>query len=128
MPPVKPHAGVWGALLSACRTHSNVELGEVAAQRLLKIEPDNAGNYMLLSNIYAKACRWEDVGKVRALMRRHRMRKLPGCSWIQVGNSTQKFFTGDIWDQKLWEALELLGAELKDRGYLLCREYREDID
>eukprot|EP00268_Persea_americana_P001189 TRINITY_DN10361_c1_g1_i1.p1 TRINITY_DN10361_c1_g1~~TRINITY_DN10361_c1_g1_i1.p1 ORF type:complete len:631 (+),score=110.07 TRINITY_DN10361_c1_g1_i1:410-2302(+) len=128
MPPVKPHAGVWGALLSACRTHSNVELGEVAAQQLLDIEPDNAGNYMLLSNIYAKDRRWEDVGKVRALMRRHRMRKLPGCSWIQVGNSTQKFFTGDIWDQKLWETLELFGEELKDRGYLLCRENREDID
>lgn len=113
MPPVQPHAGVWGALLSACRTHSNVELGEVAAQRLLEIEPDNAGNYMLISNIYAKARRWEDAGKVRALMRRHGMRKLPGCSWIQLGNSTQQFFTGDVWDQKLWETLELLGLELK---------------
>ncbi|PQP96832.1 hypothetical protein Pyn_11677 [Prunus yedoensis var. nudiflora] len=32
--PVEPDAGVWGALLSACRIHGNVELAELVVQDL----------------------------------------------------------------------------------------------
>lgn len=61
---IQPHAGIWGVLLSACRTYSNVEIGEVAASHLFKLEPNNMGNYVLLSNIYAKAQRWDGVQKI----------------------------------------------------------------
>jgi pentatricopeptide repeat protein len=37
--PMKLHAGVWGALLNACRKHCHVEIGKVAASELIKIEP-----------------------------------------------------------------------------------------
>ncbi|OAY76680.1 putative pentatricopeptide repeat-containing protein [Ananas comosus] len=66
---VRPNAGVWGALLSACRTYSNVEVAEEAARHLMELEPENAGNYVLLSNIYAKAWRWDEAARVRARMR-----------------------------------------------------------
>ncbi|XP_010246195.1 PREDICTED: putative pentatricopeptide repeat-containing protein At5g37570 [Nelumbo nucifera] len=80
--PVEPHAGAWGALLGACRLHGNIEIGEVVAGRLFELEPLNAGNYVLLSNIYAAADRWLDVSKVRHKMRERGVRKIPGCSWI----------------------------------------------
>ncbi|KAF8394345.1 hypothetical protein HHK36_020553 [Tetracentron sinense] len=117
MPPVKPHAGVWGALLSACRIYNNVEIGETAARHLLELEPENAGNYVLLSNIYAKAHRWEDVAKVRALMRSRGMKKPPGWSWIEINGRTHKFLTGDVRDPNLETVTLLLAGELKAQGY-----------
>ncbi|XP_042452786.1 putative pentatricopeptide repeat-containing protein At5g37570 [Zingiber officinale] len=78
---VEPHAGAWGALLGACKIHGDIELGEVISKRLFELEPTNAGNYVVLSNIYAVADRWADVPKVRATMREKGIRKLPGCTW-----------------------------------------------
>ncbi|PIA46466.1 hypothetical protein AQUCO_01500184v1, partial [Aquilegia coerulea] len=79
---VEPHGGAWGALLSACRVHGNIELGEIVAGRLFELEPQHAGNYVLLSNIFAAADRWDDVSEVRDRMRERGIRKLRGCSWI----------------------------------------------
>ncbi|KAI3848805.1 hypothetical protein MKX03_017853 [Papaver bracteatum] len=39
-------AGAWGALLGACAVHGNVQLGEISAQHLFEIEPENSGNYV----------------------------------------------------------------------------------
>ncbi|OVA20852.1 Pentatricopeptide repeat [Macleaya cordata] len=117
MPPVKPHAGIWGALLSACRIYNNVEIGEVAGWNLLEMEPENAGNYVLLSNIYAKEQRWGEVAKVRALMRNRVMKKPPGCSWIEIGGKTQKFLTGNVQTHLLEMMMQVLAGDLKAQGY-----------
>ncbi|PSR98147.1 Pentatricopeptide repeat-containing protein [Actinidia chinensis var. chinensis] len=80
--PVEPHAAAWGALLGACKLHCDIELGEEIAARLFEIEPQNAGNYVLLSDIYAATNRWLDVSVVRNKMSERGVRKIPGCSWI----------------------------------------------
>jgi pentatricopeptide repeat protein len=59
---------VWGALLYACYLHGNTDIGEVAAQRLFELEPDNEHNFELLIRIYSKAKRAEDVERVRQMM------------------------------------------------------------
>eukprot|EP00253_Pinus_taeda_P006172 PITA_06172 len=59
--PIKPDVNVWRCLLSACRIHNNVELGERVAEYLFELEPKNAAHYTLLSNIYAAAGRWGDI-------------------------------------------------------------------
>ncbi|XP_052176845.1 pentatricopeptide repeat-containing protein At4g25270, chloroplastic [Diospyros lotus] len=59
---------VWGALLYACCLHGNVDVGEVAAQRLFELEPDNEHNFKLLMKVYACAGRLEDVERVRMMM------------------------------------------------------------
>jgi hypothetical protein len=51
--PMELEPTLWGALLSACRTRSNSELGEIVAKRLIELEPWDIGHYVLLSNIYA---------------------------------------------------------------------------
>ncbi|KAK7854848.1 pentatricopeptide repeat-containing protein [Quercus suber] len=43
---------VWGALLYACLLHGNVDIGEIAAEKLFELEPDNEHNFELLMNIY----------------------------------------------------------------------------
>jgi hypothetical protein len=80
--PVEANAAMWGSLLSACRSHGDVKLAEVAAMELVRIEPGNSGNYVLLSNLYAEEGRWEDVEKVRALMKKKSLRKPSGQSTI----------------------------------------------
>lgn len=92
---VEPHAGVWGALLNACRTYCHIEVGKIAALELFKLEPWNPGNYVLLSNIYARACLWDGVSEVRRLMRGRGVAKTAGCSWIEVNSVIEEFLTGD---------------------------------
>ncbi|KAB5556079.1 hypothetical protein DKX38_006988 [Salix brachista] len=46
----------WKAMLTGrgtCRTHKNLDLAEIEAKKPLQLEPNNAGPYILLSNIYA---------------------------------------------------------------------------
>lgn len=59
---------VWGALLYACYVHGNVDIGEVAAQNLFELEPDNEHNFELLMGIYSNAGRLKDVERVRIMM------------------------------------------------------------
>lgn len=120
LPTVGHHAGVWGALLGACRSHRNVPVAEEAARWLMELEPNNAGNYVLLSNVYAAARRWEDAARVRALMRQRGMRKPPGWSWLEVSGRTQRFLTGQADEHsELEPVLAVLGWELSGEGLLL---------
>ncbi|MCL7038860.1 hypothetical protein MKW94_000476 [Papaver nudicaule] len=82
--PEGPHPGALGALLSACKTYGNVEIAESIAKKLIVLEPENTGNYLLLSSAYASRGQWEEAAKVRVAMKERRIDKLPGCSWIEV--------------------------------------------
>ncbi|KAL4188027.1 hypothetical protein AMTRI_Chr09g42060 [Amborella trichopoda] len=88
--PMRPDAGVWGALLLACRIHGNVELGEIAGLHCLELEPDTGGYYVLLSNIYAASGRWEDAQRLREVMVERGLMKTHGCSWVEVRNYHEK--------------------------------------
>ncbi|XP_028759941.1 pentatricopeptide repeat-containing protein At5g19020, mitochondrial [Neltuma alba] len=78
--PMKADIVIWGTLLAACRTHGNVEIGEMAARSLAALEPSHGGSKVLLSNIYADAGRWEDVSMVRKVMQTQKTNRMPGCS------------------------------------------------
>lgn len=80
--PLEPTAGAWGALLGACRVHKNMELAKIAANRLFEIEPNNPGNYVLLSNTFASAKLWDEASEIRNLMRDRGITKEPGYSWV----------------------------------------------
>ncbi|CAO2837942.1 unnamed protein product [Amaranthus hypochondriacus] len=86
---LKGGATLWGALLSACHTHSNIELGEFVGKRLIEQEPEDIGAYLLLSNIYAAQGRWEDVDRVRRLMKEKGLHK-------EVGYSKADFGVGEL--------------------------------
>lgn len=84
--PVEANYAVWGALLGSCVIHENVELGEIAASRLFKLEPENSGNYILMANIYTSAGRWKDAENLRLMMSEIGLRKNPAHSLIDVRN------------------------------------------
>lgn len=83
--PMKPNAAIWGALLGACRIHGDILLGERVGNILLEMDPQNSGRYVLLSNIYAKAERWDDVGRVRKLMKERGIKTDRGSSMVELG-------------------------------------------
>ncbi|MED6171229.1 hypothetical protein PIB30_038856 [Stylosanthes scabra] len=66
--PLEPDKHVWGALLAACQEHQNVSVGKLAAEKLIDLEPQEAGHYVTLSNIYSKAGRWDDAARIRRMM------------------------------------------------------------
>uniref|UniRef100_A0A6N2LI67 Pentatricopeptide repeat-containing protein n=1 Tax=Salix viminalis TaxID=40686 RepID=A0A6N2LI67_SALVM len=73
----------WTAMLTGrgtCRTHKNLDLAEIEAKKLLQLEPNNPGPYILLSNIYASQSRWKDAVELRKTMKAWNLRKSPGCS------------------------------------------------
>ncbi|KAJ9539091.1 hypothetical protein OSB04_031824 [Centaurea solstitialis] len=93
--PMKPDSVVWGTLLGACSLYNNVELAEIAAEHLNKLEPWNPGNYVILSNIYANTGRWDGVAKLRKMMKGSRIIKAAGYSFIEEGSQVYKFIVDD---------------------------------
>ena len=93
--PMKPNAAVWGALLGACRIHGNFDLAERVGKILLELEPQNSGRYVLLSNIYAKVGRFDDVSKIRKLMKNRGIKTVPGVSIVDLNGTVHEFKMGD---------------------------------
>ena len=119
--PVEPDGVTWTALLGACRTYGNVELGEYAAKKLFKLEPSKASTYVLLSNIYAAAGKWENVSLVRTMMQQRGVRKEPGRSRIEVDNKVHEFVVGDTSHPEakaIYTELNKLTEKLKAEGYI----------
>ncbi|KAF7843726.1 pentatricopeptide repeat-containing protein [Senna tora] len=84
--PFEPDKAVWGALLGACRVHNNVELAQVAAEALIRLEPESSAPYVLLYNMYADLGLWDDAEKVRVVMERKSIKKQTGYSWVDSSN------------------------------------------
>ncbi|PIA60468.1 hypothetical protein AQUCO_00300165v1 [Aquilegia coerulea] len=118
---IEKDARLWSALLGACRIHGNIELAERAAVSLLELEPDNPGHYILLSNIYAKAGRWEAVAKMRELVVHRRLKKIPGWTWIEVNDKIHQFGVGDTshpHTREIHRMLQVLSKKLDLAGYV----------
>ncbi|KAJ7981995.1 Pentatricopeptide repeat-containing protein [Quillaja saponaria] len=130
--PMEPTAGAWGALLGGCRVYKNVQLAKVAAKRLFEIEPDNPGNYVLLSNILGTAKMWNEASETRKLMRERGITKKPGCSWVQVGNRVHNFVVGDKTNKQsdeIYEFLNDMGKKMSLAGYKPNTDFvLQDVD
>ncbi|XP_072951221.1 pentatricopeptide repeat-containing protein At4g13650 isoform X1 [Typha angustifolia] len=118
--PIKPDAMVWRTLLSACTVHRNMEIGKLAAQHLLELEPDDSATYVLLSNVYAVTGKWHCRDHVRKMMKDRGVKKEPGRSWIEVKSKVHAFFVGDRLHplaDKIYKFLEDLEKRLVEMGY-----------
>nr|XP_043620038.1 pentatricopeptide repeat-containing protein At1g74630 [Erigeron canadensis] len=106
--PVKPTAVIWRTLLGACSIHGNVELAEKVQIRLTELEPNDSGDHVLLSNIYAVAGKWKDVATVRKSMSSQRIMKNPGWSMIEVDKIMYSFVAGEEENEATKEAYKKL--------------------
>ncbi|WCJ40225.1 Tetratricopeptide repeat (TPR)-like superfamily protein [Euphorbia peplus] len=117
---VKADFVLWGSLLAACRIHKNVELAEISARELFKLDPSNCGYYILLKSIYADAGRLEDVERMRVLMKDRRLVKPRGFSLVELKGRVHVFLVGEEEHpeyQKIYWFLEELMTKLQQVGY-----------
>ena len=91
-----PDLIIWRTLLRACHTHGNVDLAEIATEKLNELDPSNNGNYMLLSDTYSSGNRWNDSMKVRETMEYTDVQKIPGCSSIEVTNLADELTAAEM--------------------------------
>ncbi|XVF37793.1 hypothetical protein REPUB_Repub20aG0041300 [Reevesia pubescens] len=127
----KPSLSVWEALLAGCHVHGDVNLGKLVAEKILEAEPENAGTYLLLSNIYALRGKWRDAAKVRLKMKDKGLKKQPGCSWIEIGNKIHVFVAGvksHSHANLIYPLLSELHAKMRKAGSIPNNDYLEDDD
>ncbi|CAD6339387.1 unnamed protein product [Miscanthus lutarioriparius] len=120
MEPGEQQVSAWSSFLGACRLHRNVPLGEIAAERLFELEPDEASHYVLLCNIYSAAGLWEKSSEVRNRMRQRGVSKEPGCSWIELDGVIHRFMAGESAhpESTLVHAhMDALWERMRDQGY-----------
>ncbi|TYH32237.1 hypothetical protein ES288_A01G236700v1 [Gossypium darwinii] len=119
--PFEPNAFGWCSFLGACKIHGDKERGKLAAEKLMQLEPENSGAPVLLSKIYAKEQQWEDVRTLRKMMQDFNVKKLPGYSWVDVGNKTHIFGVED-WShpqmKAIYDKLDALSGQIKAAGYV----------
>ncbi|XP_062087101.1 pentatricopeptide repeat-containing protein At5g04780, mitochondrial [Humulus lupulus] len=123
--PFSATASMWGSLLASCKIHGNLQLAEVAAEHLFEMEPENAGNHILLSNIYAANKKWEEVARTRMVLKESEVKKERGKSWIEVKNRVHSFMVGERNHPRIadiYSKLDDLVEELKKLGYLAKAE------
>ncbi|KAF3501541.1 hypothetical protein F2Q69_00044200 [Brassica cretica] len=95
---MEPDLFVWGALLGACRNHGNIELARIAAERLAELEPENSGNRLLLSSLYANAGSWGSVVRMKKMIKKKKLSRVPGSSWVVSGNVFVAFVAASAGD------------------------------
>ncbi|KAL3634800.1 hypothetical protein CASFOL_021854 [Castilleja foliolosa] len=78
--PMGPNDTVLGAMLGACRIHSD----PVMAENVIKFVGKLDSHYVLLSNIYAESEKWEMAEGARVVFSARGTEKTPGCSALMV--------------------------------------------
>jgi pentatricopeptide repeat protein len=93
----EPNVIIWTSLLAACKTFKNFDIAVEGIDRALALEisDQNAGLYMLISDLYAMVGRWDDVINIRRLVGERNVKKNKGFSTIKVDEHfarTDSFF------------------------------------
>lgn len=118
--PIQQNDVVWRSLLSASKVHHNLEIGERAAKNLFQINSHHPSDYVVLSNMYARAQRWDDVAKIRTEMASKGLNQSPGFSLVEVARKVYKFVSQDrshpTWDN-IYEMIHQMEWQLKFEGY-----------
>ncbi|GAA0143903.1 hypothetical protein LIER_35831 [Lithospermum erythrorhizon] len=118
--PMEPDASVWGAFLASCRLHGNIELGERAIEKLYKLEPYNAVNYVMMMNLYSSANRWDDVDRIRNMVSAKGLKIGYVWSWIQINHEVHVFSSSGKChgeEGEIYFELYKLISQMKSMGY-----------
>ncbi|KAL5067934.1 hypothetical protein RYX36_018821 [Vicia faba] len=123
--PIEPTAKVWGALLHGASIYGDVEMGKFVCDHLLKIEPENTGNYIIMANLYSRAGRWGEASMIREMIDETGLQKVRGSSWIETSGRLLEFIAKDMSNEmsdEIYALLEGLLGLMREEGYILQEE------
>ncbi|KAE9586551.1 hypothetical protein Lal_00044710 [Lupinus albus] len=119
--PFDPDEIMWSSILNSCRIHKNQELAKKAAEQLFNMKAlRDAAPYVSMSNIYAAAGEWDNVGKVKKAMRDRGVKKVPAYSWVEIKHKTHVFSANDKSHPQMTEImrkLDELEEKMEKEGY-----------
>ncbi|KAF8101680.1 hypothetical protein N665_0201s0007 [Sinapis alba] len=110
----KPSGSVYGAVLSACNVHGELSIATEVVKKVLETGSDDAGTYVMMSNIYKRSGRREEAAEMRMKMKERGLKKPPGCSWIPVGFQMHAFVVGDL-SHPQFDALDCVVTDLSNK-------------
>ncbi|PKA56656.1 Pentatricopeptide repeat-containing protein [Apostasia shenzhenica] len=94
--PIQPNVVIWATLLSSCYVHRAEGLVEYLSQNFENLESLEPDYQVLISNYSARGGVWNGVMGVRSTMQSKGIKKVPGCSLIQVDTEVHEFLVKDI--------------------------------
>jgi pentatricopeptide repeat protein len=97
-------AAAWSALLSACRSHGDCEVGRDAACHVLELEPGNSAGYLMSMSMPGG-----EQAQMRWLMRERGVKVTSGHSVVQVGQEAHKFVSWDGCHLRRAQVYSMLG-------------------
>ncbi|OMO88786.1 hypothetical protein CCACVL1_08201 [Corchorus capsularis] len=122
----EPDLMSWKCLLGGCWIHRNLELGKIAAENVLQLDPTDTSGYVLMFNLYALFGKWEEAAHVRSMMGARKLKKELSCSWITVKGKVHRFVVADKYHPQTEEIYEKLKefnhSIMKDESELLTEE------
>ncbi|KAM7264921.1 hypothetical protein ACFE04_002604 [Oxalis oulophora] len=124
--PFNPGIGFWKALLGGCQIYSNLELGRFAARKIVELDPEDVSSYVMMSNAHSAAGRWENVSTLRKEMKEKGLKRVPGCSWIEVRNKVHVFVAIDrnhSDKNEIYNMLMTFLLHVKDDEVMNCIQY-----
>ncbi|KAL2323658.1 hypothetical protein Fmac_028037 [Flemingia macrophylla] len=119
--PMEPDVMIWGTLLSGARMHGDIQTCEISIMKLLELDPTNSSAYVLLSNVYAKLGRRREARHLRDVMEIRGIKKVPGCSLVEIDGVIREFFAGDTSHPEtpdIYRMLDEVMKRLEKHGYV----------
>lgn len=117
--PIEPDPIVWRTLLSACVIHEANDIdrvGDKVRKRLFELEPRSSENFVMVANMYAEVGMWEKATNMRRFMKDAGLKKLSGESWVELGGSTYRFYSGNdsrVEHEGIYQLLGALSSHMK---------------
>lgn len=118
---VKPDAAMWRTLLGGCRIHRHISLGERVVEHLVELKAQEAGDYVLLLNMYYSAGNLDKVVQVRKMMKDRGIHTTPACSTMELKGQVHEFYADDLSHprkKEIYEKLIEINQQLRIAGYV----------
>ncbi|XP_058088391.1 pentatricopeptide repeat-containing protein At5g04780, mitochondrial-like [Magnolia sinica] len=111
--PFNPDYRIWKTLLSSCRIHGNVKMAKYAAEKLLKLEPNNHAAGLILEQVLLTIGKWDDVSKLKNRIKF----KIPSSSWIEIRNFIYEFTSNETPSEEVLAKVDEIERRMEESGY-----------
>ncbi|KAL4195508.1 hypothetical protein AMTRI_Chr05g73660 [Amborella trichopoda] len=130
--PFEPDSVIWTSLLNGCKAKPNFDIAQRAANKLIKANSRDPSPYLQLISIHGSERRWVHAENVSDNMEKKKVRKRPGCSWIEINGEMHHFYASDQshpLNQELQTHLRTLISDIKKLGYVPnCSLVMQDLE